>query len=70
MVPRKFEPKAADTRALARVTKTARLLRHAEVGRDAAIVEASSRGIPRRVVAEAAGISYSRVQQIVDAARH
>ena len=34
--------------------------------RDAAIVQASEAGLPRRQVAEAVGLSPSRVQQILD----
>ena len=41
-------------------------LEKAKRRRDEAIVQASKAGLPRRQVAEAVGLSRSRVQQILD----
>jgi hypothetical protein len=42
-------------------------LEHATMMRDAAIAASSAQGVPRRVVADAAGVTVGRVQQVVSA---
>ena len=49
--------------------RAAELLELARQRRDAAIVRASEAGLRRRRVAEAVGLSSSRVQQIIDERR-
>jgi DNA-directed RNA polymerase specialized sigma24 family protein len=46
--------------------RLATALEDARQRRDVAIVQASEAGLPRRQVAEAVGLSPSRVQQILD----
>lgn len=52
---------------LAELRRTAATLSKASAARDEQIRRASSLGLSRRAVAEAAGITYGRVQQIVNA---
>lgn len=60
---------ATEKQQLAKVQRTAEAARNWAERRDAAIVEASAAGASRRAVAEAAGLSFARVQQLVAAAR-
>lgn len=54
-------------RLAAEVRAAERQLAFAREARDAAVVQASALGLSRREVAELAGITVGRVQQVVDA---
>jgi len=55
----------AQIAALEKVRAAAAALEAAKAGRDTAVVGATDRGASRRDVADAAGITPARVQQIV-----